>query len=321
MHNAHRIVANIGWPVSVGGPSIDYNIPEYWRAYTADDIKLVRALSTPGLVARLEQETGMSFASVFNEAPDGDTARTRFAEKLIDISFPQFMTVHLISLDHYQHLYGPGSPEAHVALEQIDTAVGDLVTEARKIEPDITVAVVSDHGFAPLSHEVNLIPAFAEEGLITVEGKRKIIAWDAMPWPAGGSAAIVLAHPDDQVLKDKVLALLTKLAADPANGIAKVIDKPEIEARGGAREASFFVDFRIGYAAGRNVTGALITASTQKGAHGFFPDNKEMRATFMIAGPGIKKRSLGDIDMRDIAPTLARVLQVPLPGATGKPLF
>jgi predicted AlkP superfamily pyrophosphatase or phosphodiesterase len=321
VHNAHRIVANIGWPVSVGGPSIDYNIPEYWRAYTADDIKLVRALSTPGLVARLEQETGMSFASVFNEAPDGDTARTRFAEKLIDISFPQFMTVHLISLDHYQHLYGPGSPEAHVALEQIDTAVGDLVTEARKIEPDITVAVVSDHGFAPLSHEVNLIPAFAEEGLITIEGKRKIIAWDAMPWPAGGSAAIVLAHPDDQVLKDKVLALLTKLAADPANGIAKVIDKPEIEARGGAREASFFVDFRIGYAAGRNVTGALITASTQKGAHGFFPDNKEMRATFMIAGPGIKKRSLGDIDMRDIAPTLARVLQVPLPGATGKPLF
>ena len=36
VHNAHRIVANIGWPVSVGGPSIDYNIPEYWRAYTAD---------------------------------------------------------------------------------------------------------------------------------------------------------------------------------------------------------------------------------------------------------------------------------------------
>jgi hypothetical protein len=34
-----------------------------------------------------------------------------------------------------------------------------------------------------------------------------------------------------------------------------------------------------------------------------------------------KHGSLGDIDMRDIAPTVAKVLGVGLPSATGKPLF
>ena len=39
--------------------SIDYNVPEYWRANIAEDLKLVRALSTPGLVAVLEKATGL----------------------------------------------------------------------------------------------------------------------------------------------------------------------------------------------------------------------------------------------------------------------
>ena len=323
VHDRHGVVASIDWPVSVGAQSIDYNIPEYWRAQTAEDLKLLRALSTPGLIARLEHDSGTPFAALFGENPDNDTARARYAEKLIEISFPEFMTVHLVSLDHTQHTYGPGSPEAHAALEQIDTAVGDLVADARRIEPDVTVAIVSDHGFAPVSHDVNLMVAFEEAGLITVDPKRrKITAWDAMPWGAGGSALIVLAHPDDQALKDKVAALLARLAADPSSGIEKVIDKAEIDARGGAREASFFVDFKLGYINGRNLSGPLVTPSTLKGSHGYFPDHKELRATFLIAGPGVtKKGSLGDIDMRDIAPTLAKILQAPLPNATGKPLF
>jgi hypothetical protein len=47
-----------------------------------------------------------------------------------------------------------------------------------------------------------------------------------------------------------------------------------------------------------------------------------MRATFILAGPGIGKHgALGEIDMRDIAPTLAKVMKVQLPDADGKPLF
>lgn len=322
VHAEHKIVASIGWPVSVGNPSIDYNVPEYWRALTPDDVKLIAALSTPGLVATLEKDTGTPLAAAVDESASADAVRARYAAKLIERERPEFMTLHLVSLDANQHEYGPGSAVAHATLEQIDAAVGTLVAAARAAEPDIDIVIVSDHGFASVDKEVNLPAAFAEAGLITVDpALHKVTAWEAMPWDAGGSTAIVLAHPDDQAVKDKVAALLAKLAADPANGIAKVIDKQEIEARGGAKEASFWVDFKIGYYAGHRLSGPLVTPATLKGTHGYFPDHPEMRATFMIAGPGIKRKALGEIDMRDIAPTLAKIMEVPFPSATGKPLF
>jgi hypothetical protein len=47
-----------------------------------------------------------------------------------------------------------------------------------------------------------------------------------------------------------------------------------------------------------------------------------MRSTFIITGPGVPVHgSLGEIDMRDIAPTVAKILDVSLPSATGHPLF
>jgi hypothetical protein len=52
------------------------------------------------------------------------------------------------------------------------------------------------------------------------------------------------------------------------------------------------------------------------GNHDYSPDHPELRASFFIAGPGIQKGlNLGEIDMRSVAPTLARYLNVPLPSA------
>ena len=320
VHDKRGIVASIGWPVSVGTTSIDYNLPEYWRAQQPDDIKLIVALSTPGLVPRLAKETGLPPYALFGEDPQHDVGRTRYAQKTMEIAFPEFMTVHLVSLDHYQHTYGPDSAESKAALEKLDADVGDLIATAKKVHSDVTIAIVSDHGFGPVHAEANIGKAFAEAGLITLDPKtHKVVAWDAIPWNAGGSSAIVLAKPDDQAAKDKVTALLNKLQADPNSGVARWIDKAGIEQRGGSSKASFWVDYKIGYSAISNFTAQMPT--TLKGTHGYFPDNKEMRATFMIAGPGIKPKKLGEIDMRDIAPTLAKVLDVSLPKADGKPLF
>ena len=59
-----------------------------------------------------------------------------------------------------------------------------------------------------------------------------------------------------------------------------------------------------------------------RGMHGFDPDSTAMDATLLIDGPGVPaRRDLGTIDMRDIAPTLAKILGVALPDAERKPLF
>ena len=51
-------VGSVSWPVSVSAKGVRYLIPEYWRAMTPDDIKLLRALSTPGLMADLAKSAG-----------------------------------------------------------------------------------------------------------------------------------------------------------------------------------------------------------------------------------------------------------------------
>src|SRR6185295_18935819 len=131
-------------------------------------------------------------------------------------------------IDHIEHLHGPGSPEAKQAIEATDALVGQIVDAARKADPTTVIAVVSDHGFQPVSTDVNLFAPFVKAGLVRLGADGKVSGWDAEPWPMGGSAAIVLARPDDAALVARVQALLDTLKADPALGIATVIGREEI---------------------------------------------------------------------------------------------
>jgi predicted AlkP superfamily pyrophosphatase or phosphodiesterase len=324
VHKAGLKTASISWPVTAGDVFIDYNIPEYWRTfYAPEDAKLLNALSTPGLVDELSRLSATDQEALVGGEIENDEARAAFAVALIAAKHPQFMTIHLLAVDHNEHKFGPGTPESGAIIEKTDALVGEIVAAARKADPDTVIAVVSDHGFATVDHDVNLIGAFVAAGLVTLDPKtQKPTAWDAEVWSAGGSAAIMLAHPNDEALKAKVRALLDKLAADPDSGIAQVLDRDGIARMGGGVEPSFWVDFKIGYQAGGLTSGPLVSAGTIHGTHGYFPTHKEMRATFMIEGPGVpKKGSIGEIDMIDIAPTLAKLLGVSLPQAQGKPVF
>ncbi len=322
VHAKGGVVASIGWPVSVGAHAIDDNIPEYWRARTPDDVKLIRALATPGLPEALEAASGQPLAGLADTTPDADEAKSRFAVVMYRLKQPRLFTLHLSSLDEVQHIFGPDTPEAHAALERIDADIGRILAAARQAEPDLMVAIVSDHGFAPVTKEVNLYRPFIDAGLITVDPKSgKPTAWLAEPW-GGASAAIVLAHPDDEALKARVKALLDKLAADPELGINRIVGREGIARLGATPLASFYVDFKIGYEMGQKFDAPPVSPSPIKGMHGYFPDHPEMHATFVIAGPSLtRKGSLGDIDMWRIAPTVAEILQVDLPQAEGKPLF
>jgi len=62
---------------------------------------------------------------------------------------------------------------------------------------------------------------------------------------------------------------------------------------------------------GSETRGPLVKDSTLRGMHGYLADRSEMNSTFPIAGPGVPAgRTLGDIDMRDIAPTLSGILGI-----------
>ncbi|MES2498238.1 MAG: ectonucleotide pyrophosphatase/phosphodiesterase [Pseudomonadota bacterium] len=312
-HKAGLKTLNVHWPVSVGAP-VDANLAQIWRTGHDDDRKLLRALSTPGLVDLLERD-GTPYPQGIDESVDADAARVAAAAKLIGDLKPGFTTVYLAGLDHIEHEHGPDTPEAKAALERIDTMLGRLVAAAVKADPATIVALVSDHGFAPVSTDVNLFGAFIQAGLITLDGG-KMKSWDATPWFAGGSAAVVLARPDDAALKAKVAKLLADLRDNPATGIAGIIERPEIARRGGAPTADFWISFKPGFETGRDPTAPLAAPSASKGMHGYDPSLPEMRSTLLLWGKALPwKGDLGEIDMRTIAPTLAKLMGGELPSA------
>jgi predicted AlkP superfamily pyrophosphatase or phosphodiesterase len=311
--------ASVQWPVSVGA-RVTWNIPEFWRAGTADDAKLLRAVSTPGLLAELEPDLGPYPRAL---TPESDDQRTRYAAAILEKKRPNLLTLHLVSLDHVQHTTGPFSAETMATLERVDAAVGTLRAVAERLAPGgAFVAVVSDHGFGKTTKQLNLHAEFRRVGLITVGGQGRVTDWKAMPWTAGGAIAIVLKDPADAATTAEVRALLDRLAADPAHGIDRVLDAAALRDRGGFPTAAFLVGLKPDWDAGSSLSGPLVGAPSVAGMHGHLPDLPDLHAAFFVVGPGVPAgRALGVIDMRDIATTMARRLGLALPAAEGRVLW
>lgn len=310
--------ASVHWPTSVGA-NVDANLPQIWRTGHEDDRKLLAALATPGLLQSLEKELG-PYPDGIDESIEADEVRARFAAKLFELRKPDFMTVYFAGLDHEEHRHGPGSAQAHDALRRLDAAVGMLVAALRRAEPDTVVVLVSDHGFVPLRTDVNLAGAFVQAGLATLDASGQVAEWKAGLWPGAGSAAVVLKDANDIATRNQVQGLLAKLAADPANGIERIVDAQGIDALG-ATSADWLVLFKPGYEFARNPAAPLLSPSGYRGMHGYSPEHAEMDAILIVAGNGVPRRDLGRIDMRDIAPTLAGLLRLELPEAEGHDLL
>ncbi len=322
-HAKGLVTASVEWPSSLGSPGIDhdFSVWSYPTTGQPDDELYQRQLNGPSQVRTLEAKLGsLHFTHRENVGEESEDARVAVA--LIQLYHPGLITVHFGALDEAEHKFGPGSPEAKAALEGIDSYVGQLVAAERAGDPHAVVAVVSDHGFTAVHTEINLARAFLDAGLIVQDANGKVASWEAIPWPAGGADAIILARPDDAVLKAKVAALLARLQADPAVGIEEVIGSDEIARRGGFPSASFLVSFNLDTTGPvRPLSQALISPAKQKGTHGHSASHPELRSTFLIEGPGVPRgHDLGLIDMRTIAPTLASILGVALPQAELPPI-
>ena len=336
---AGNVTASVSWPVTVDAKWINYAIPEFWREKMPENVKLLESISNPiGWLGEIEASIGLDEATAAGafeaarnrtnpESIEADEIRTKLALKILADKKPGFMTVHLASLDHIEHVTGPFSKESDDALEHIDDMVARLCSAALANDPSTVIAIVSDHGFASTDRHVNLAIPFINEGLIKLKtpadpsARPQIASWDAAPWPSGGVAAVILRDPRDASLQARVKRLLMKMKDDPTLEIARVIEQPELTRMGGYPEASFLIDLKLGADVGSSLTGSEVQPAPGTGQHGYLPDRPEMRASLFIMGKGIAAgRNLGIIDMRQIAPTIAMVLNVKLPTAKAERL-
>jgi predicted AlkP superfamily pyrophosphatase or phosphodiesterase len=308
--------AAVSWPVTVSAP-IDHNFPEYRTPDTEESVLLYSALCTPGLMSTFEKAHGPL-------DPDhiDDDLRGAMATFLITTYQPDLLLVHLIDMDHQQHLHGPDSPQAFTALENIDRLIGLIRQAVKTSEPSdqVDFLVVSDHGFQPVEKLFNPNAILTSLGLSGTEDAPE--KWRIFAFDSGGSFGLVAHDPNDT----EAIALATKtfqhLAAAGIWGIDKVYDASQTKALKGYPNSFASITLQPGYAIGATTAGPWLTdAKNLKGMHGYAPGPKELDASFLAFGPGIPHQHIPRAKLIDVAPTIAHILNLQMSNLEGHNLL
>jgi predicted AlkP superfamily pyrophosphatase or phosphodiesterase len=307
--------AAVSWPVTIDS-NIDHNFPEYREPDSEEGLLLYGGLCTQGLLAAYEKANAPLQLGHID-----DELRASMARYLITTYKPDLLFVHLIDMDHQQHVHGPDSPEAFKALENIDRLIGTIRESVKAAEPsdEVDFVVVSDHGFRPVEKQLNPSAVLTSLGL---EGtKDEPEKWRVSAFENGASFGLVAHDPNDT----EAIALATKtfkqLAAEGTWGIDKFYDTTETRALEGYSNSFASVSMKSNFLVGNPSSGPWLIDTKTRGMHGYAPGPKELDASFVAFGPGIPHRHIPRSKLVDIAPTVAHILNLPMPNVEGHNLL
>lgn len=309
-----REVALIEWPVTVGA-KVSHLVPEFWRAGTTDDQKLLRAMATPGLLEAVQADSPELWTHL--TPPNvADDAQFAIARHLLARHDPDLMLVHVWRTDDMQHDHGPRSAQARAAFEHVDALLGQLLRqlEASPRWAETTLVVVSDHGFAAIEREVRLGVLFEKQGLVQRGADGQLSQSRVTAVPNGGLVYVYATDPEAAAQAERAVR---KLGAP----IAQILPAAEVARRGGDPSVAFAALAAPGFHFGDRRTGELFVDTPGRGTHGYLPEDPAMHASLLAVGPGVQTRDLGVVPMTAIAPTLAELVGAPLPDASDAPLW
>ncbi|MBS1660594.1 MAG: alkaline phosphatase family protein [Bacteroidetes bacterium] len=301
-------VAALFWPVSADAP-VQYNIPDIGGM--GETVR--EKYSKPeGFVDELRK-------NVFNgEAKieyGHDVNVGKIAAYVIKKDQPNLMTIHLFSVDHFEHQQGRDGELVRAAVRGADSAVG-IIMDALKdagVWKETVMIVTGDHGFVDVKTSVNPNIWLKQAGLIT---DVKTDNWKAQFFSVGGSTYLYLKDRRDVATLDAVRRILDTVS----NGkqLFRMIDRKKLDAIGGNPEVEFALSGENGTSFGNAMTGDAVKPG-HGGSHGYFPDFFEIRTGFVAAGPGVRKGGvIKEMSERDTAPSVARLLGLDMPGVEGK---
>jgi predicted AlkP superfamily pyrophosphatase or phosphodiesterase len=303
------VVAALLWPVSADAP-VNYDIPDIGSLGE----KVREQYSKPaGFVDELKKNVFGGAASI---GYGRDVNIGRIAAYVIGQARPNLMTIHLFSVDHNEHMQGRDGDQVRMAVRGADSAVGIIMDAVKQAGIwDSTVMIVTgDHGFLTVTTQVNPNVWLAAAGLLTDVKKDD---WKAQFFSVGGSSYLYLKDRSDKETLEKVRKVLRELP-DSVKKYFRIIDRKEMDAIGGNPEVEFALSGLNGAAFGGAVSGEAVRPG-HGGQHGYFPDFFEIRTGFVACGPGIRKGGvIPEMNERDIAPSVAKLLGLSFPSAVGK---
>jgi len=301
-HTAGLTTAEVDWVAIYHAPTITWSFPEV--------PKLQGALEKEMLAAGAVTAEELSMWSKTNNTLHDDVW-TRAAVYLIEKHRPNLLLYHLLLTDSVQHQYGAGSLAAHTALILADRQVQRILDAVDRagIRDSTTVFVLSDHGFQSYQHAIRPNDILRSKGLLRdVDGAVDCDAWTISE---GGTAMVYVTR---ESRREATLRALDS-AFQGVPGIAKVIRPAEYAAYGypdpkKGRMSDLVLVAEPGYAFDGSAAGG--------GAHGYLNTDPEMNALLVAWGAGIQPGvHLGVLPNVNVAPTIARLLHVPLPGIEG----
>jgi alkaline phosphatase D len=69
---------------------------------------------------------------------------------------PHFITLYFSDVDHQGHLFGPDAPQTRNAVRAVDAVLGKLFGELRAMGVPLDIFVVSDHGMAAVTGDIDI---------------------------------------------------------------------------------------------------------------------------------------------------------------------
>ncbi|MBI3405986.1 MAG: alkaline phosphatase family protein [Acidobacteria bacterium] len=313
--------AIVYWPVTVGAQATAI-VPEYWRAGTSEDLKLMRAVSTPGLLEDVAKQFP-DFWKDFAPPRVSDVAGADIAVHLIESQRPHLLLLHIFDVDHEQHEEGIWSDKHVAALENADAQIARLIAAAKKVGiwEQTALVIVSDHGFLPVTKRIRPGVLLRDAGLVTLDKSNHVTDWKACVQASAGFAYIYVKDSGDSATKEKLREIFQPLSGKPGSGVGHVYSQEEIAKLGGDQEAFLALIGADSFAVASGYSGELISDSTNKATHGFDLTRPELQASLLIYGPGIAPGKIENAKLIDVAPTVARWLGLRLGKTDGQPLL
>lgn len=313
------ITSGMLWPVT-GKAAIDYNFPEL--AAIKNENQTVKILTNGTLPFLLSQELRLGKQRKSTDQPDLDDYVTICASDVIKAKKPNLLLIHFTDLDTMKHKYGTKSRQAADAIKRLDTRLGKIVqaTKDAGIYQDTVFMVLGDHSQIDINYHVYLNILLGRAGLITPKGDG--VEWRAYLQSTGGSAFLHV-KPGDTEAERIAIDVLTEAAKDPQYGIEKLLDRKELDKWHADKTIKLGVEAKPGYHFKDEMNNYevenLEELSETYATHGYLPDKPDYKCVFFAFGSGIKQGSeIGDIQMVDIAPTMAEILGLEMKNVDGK---
>jgi predicted AlkP superfamily pyrophosphatase or phosphodiesterase len=317
-HQAGLKTAQVDWVAILNSGTIDYEFLELPKPTGQIEREMVAK-------GDLTEDDVRNF--VRGKSPAWrDMMWNRAAIHILAAHKPNFMLMHYLNTDALNHMDGPGSMASYAGYALVDYQIRDLLAgiEAAGLKDKTTVIITTDHGFKRVKTGVWPNVALRKAGLIEANGGT-VKKCDAYVVVEGGLA---FAYVTDPAKRDAVLPKLREICAG-LEGVDKVIDGADAHSIDIPTPAEnqgtgdLILVAKPGYAFQAKLDGDATTGDPKNyyGTHGYLASDPELDGVFLAWGYGIKPGTkLGKIRNRDVAPTIAELLGVPLPNVEGRVL-